>query len=88
MEVPLGVHEQDVGTFAGDLAAQDERRRAVGPGGGQSLAMLVGHRAAEPADVERGIAKVAEGGQALAVEIGQVLVDAVDHLLGRRQVSG
>ena len=32
--------------------------------------------------------EMADGGQALAVGVGQVLVDAVERLLGRRQVSG
>ena len=44
---------------------------------------------AEPADVQRGLEEVVDGGEALVLAgICQVLVDAVEHLLGGGEVAG
>ena len=87
--VPLGVDEQDVGRPAApDLPAEQEGRRAVRPDLGQRVAVAGGHLAAQPADVERRLEQVVDRGQALAGPgVGQVLVDAVEHLLGGGQVA-
>ena len=54
----------------------------------QRLAVLGRDLAAQPTDVERGLEEVVDRGQALARRLAEVAVDAVEHLLGRRQVAG
>ena len=58
--VALGVDEQDVGLVAADLAAKDERRRAVGADPVQRLAVLLGDLTAQAPDVQRRLEEVAE----------------------------
>ena len=81
--VALGVDEQEVGALAGDLAAEDERRRRrVAERRPVPLVDL----AAEPPDVDRRLVQVRHGRQALVVAgRGEVGVDAVEHLVGGGQ---
>ena len=82
--VALGIDEEDLRALAGDLPAEDERRRCGATEGG-----LVGggDLAAQSPEVLRRLEEVADRGQALAVA-GEITSDAIEHLVGGRQAAG
>ena len=87
--VALGVHERQVRTLAGDLTTEDERRRGVGTDRAEAGAVALDDLLAELADVQRSLVQVVHGGQALVVaRPSEVALDAIEHLVRRRQVAG
>ena len=87
--VALRVHEEDLRVCALDLAAEDERRRAVGARRRQGLTVARHDLAADSAEIERRFEEVVDRRQGLApVGCGQVAVDPIEDFLGGREVPG
>ena len=83
--VALRVEQDDVGTLAGDLAAEDERRRRRRP---ERLPVRGDDLPRHLPDVQRGFEQVLHRRQVLVLaRARQVALDAVEHLLGRRQAA-
>ena len=63
--VALGIHQEDVGRLVPDVAAEDERCRAVGPHLAERFFVPGRHLPAQAPEVQRRLEEMADRGQAL-----------------------